>query len=67
MIIQAVYCDNCERLVKLTKDDHCIICGQHIDNMNHPEIVPLSEEEELKENYEDFLDELEERELGGEG
>jgi hypothetical protein len=27
------YCDNCEKIVRLTEDGYCVECGKHADNM----------------------------------
>ena len=34
MIVQTIYCDDCEALVKLTEDGYCSVCGKHADNIH---------------------------------
>ena len=27
------YCDDCQKIVRLTEDEYCTECGKHADNM----------------------------------
>lgn len=33
------YCDDCEKIVELTEDGYCIVCGKHSDNMLYVEDI----------------------------
>lgn len=39
------YCDNCEKIVRLTEDGYCFECGKHADNMPTDEVIKQRDEE----------------------